>query len=231
MKATKYVNKVVKAIVPLGVVAGILALVSPAASATMVMAILDGNDCTGFFETDNGFDSCELNGSSVIAKFEGNPLKVDEANDIGEIDNFDFPSISLDGSEWTFSDNVENVDEELISGTWAYMAGDNDPEIRYWATKAGNGFKLFWEVPADKVGEGKPCVDPEDAFTDACLDEALSQTTGEWFTLGEKELSHITFYDTEGGGDGGQVPEPGVLVLLATGLLGIGLVRRRGRQA
>jgi hypothetical protein len=229
MKTTKYVNKAVKAIVPLSIVAGILALVSPAASATLVMASgFNENDCSGFFG--QGFDNCDVNGSPVIAKFEGNPLIVDEDEDIGEINNTDFPSI--DGTEWSFVGG-----EGDAAGSWIYTPtpGQDDPEIMYWVAKGGMGgdFKLFWEVDTDVgMGSGFTCdtTDAMSAYTPACLNEALVQTSGIWETPTGQSLSHLTFYDT-GGGGGGSAPEPGVLVLLATGLLGIGLVRRRGRQA
>jgi hypothetical protein len=53
-------------------------------------------------------------------------------------------------------------------------------------------------------------------------------TTGTWFTplVGNDNpsaLSHISFYDT-GGGD---VPEPGTLLLAGAALAALGIMRRR----
>jgi hypothetical protein len=67
------------------------------------------------------------------------------------------------------------------------------------AIKAGNSFDLYWYHPA--------------------------ATSGEWSTvthLESKGLSHITWY----GGSTTSVPEPGTLLLLGAGLVGIAAVRR-----
>ena len=184
------------------------------AQAATVSKSFDGNDCSGYFG--QGFESCtifvdsdgtDIELSPVIAKFDEG-LSLDEANtDL-------FPSI--DGSEFGFSD----LGDDNSTGTWTYTAGTNDPGIRYWATKASNGFILSWEVDEIALSDGGVC-DVADVFTLDCLDAAQVQTSNSWTTPDGKELSHITFYDTA------VVPVPAAVWLLGSALGGLGFMRRR----
>lgn len=189
------------------------------ALSAVVSRDFSGNDCSGYFGT--GFDSCTIfinsNGekielSPVIAKY-GSDLTLSETN--GTV----FPSV--DGTEFSFT----NTTTSNKTGTWNYTPGAGDPGTRYWATKAGNNFRLFWEVQSSAVASGGAC-DVTDVYTLGCLNEALTTTTGDWTTPSNKSLSHITFYDT----GTTVVPVPAAVWLFGSGLLGLAGVARRKKS-
>jgi len=186
------------------------------AQAATVSKSFSGNDCSGYFG--RGFDSCtifvehegeNIDLAHVVAKFNGG-LSLSEAND--EL----FPNIT--GDEFSFSDDVA----ENKTGTWTYTAGTDDPGIRYWTAKAGNGFTLFWDVADSALDTGGVC-DVDDVYTFACLDAAQFLTSNSWATPRNKELSHITFYGTTA------VPVPAAIWLLGSALGGLGFMRRRSK--
>jgi hypothetical protein len=105
---------------------------------------------------------------------------------------------TIDGSEFTL-----NFTGEGNTGTWTYNPGAGDPAINFFVAKGGPDFNLFSNL-------GDPLSDA-------------------WFTPGDGAfgLSHIDFYDTDGGG---QVPEPTTLLLLGAGLFAAGFARRRVKR-
>lgn len=203
---------------------GIVVLLASAlalpASAGLITRAFSGNDCSGYFGSGFDADACEIfvnenneqiKISPVIAKYEIN----DDGNAVTgtEINSSAFDS--FDGSEISFAPDS--------SGTWTYTPGTDDPGIRYWAAKAGNDFNLFWYV--DDAEEG---VCAGDAYNFACLNLAQVVTQGFWETPEGKNLSHITFYDSE---PPISVPEPGSLALFGLGMLGLFFARKKTKSA
>ena len=84
--------------------------------------------------------------------------------------------------------------------------GAGDPGINFFVAKGGPGFNLFSNL-------GDPLTD--DWFTP---DNPGGNPAG---------LSHLSFYDTDGGG---QVPAPTTLLLLGAGLFAAGFARRRVKR-
>lgn len=89
------------------------------------------------------------------------------------------------------------------SSTWTYNPGPGDPTISFFVAKGSSAFNLFL---------------------------ADDELTDQWLTPtnpggGPAGLSHLTFYDTDGGDF--DVPEPMTLALVGLGLLGVGIARRR----
>jgi len=186
------------------------------ANSATVSRQFDGNDCSGYFGT--GFDSCTIFVNSGGETIELSPViaKYEEDLSLDEVNNTVFPTI--DGTEFTFS----NLGTDNSTGDFLYTKDDLfDPGTRYWATKASDGFILFWEVDDSAVAGGGVC-DVADVFNLACLDAALEVTSGSWTTIDDKELSHITFYDTA------IIPVPAAVWLFGSALGLLGWVRRRG---
>ncbi|NWO08302.1 MAG: PEP-CTERM sorting domain-containing protein [Alteromonadaceae bacterium] len=181
------------------------------ASAGLIYYEFEGNDCSGYFGKgeacqifiDQEDERIEI--SPLIAKYEPNGTVDEKNSDYG----------TFDGEEISFSGDA--------TGSWTYTPDPDDPGIRYWSVKAGNGFNLFWYVDDanDNTCSGN-------TYTLACLELAEVVTEGTWFTPGEKGLSHIAFYNSE---PPTYVPEPGSIALLGLGLLGLGLTRRRAGKA
>ncbi len=200
-----------KKLIP-GVTALVAGLFAVPASAGLISHTLDGNECAAGA---GGFGTCVLTVdndsgepiplSPVIAKYEPN----------GTLDDVNEDYESFSGDEITFDGNE--------SGSWQYTPGPDDPAIRYWAAKAGNGYNLFWYVDDADVAT---CSG--NAYTLACMELAEAVTEGTWFTPGEKDLSHLTFFDSE---QPTSVPEPGSIALLGLGLAGLGMARRRTAKA
>ncbi|WP_008313627.1 PEP-CTERM sorting domain-containing protein [Leptolyngbya sp. PCC 6406] len=197
--------------------ASLLISSAPSQAASLVWGFSSGNDCSGVFG--QGFGNCEVNGSPVIAKFDYEKTGVEI-----EINSAAYPSV--DGAEWSFAP------EGAATGTWSYTPGAGDPGIKYWVAKGGPGFNLFYMIE----GDAGSCLGAM-AFTAGCLSQAITTTSGEWFTPpapgpsgNQSGLSHLTFYNTgdDNGGNGPTVPEPGLILGLgAVGLAGAGSRLRR----
>lgn len=192
----------------------VLSMVALSANAALISREFKGNDCSGYFGT--GFDSCtvfineageRIELSPVIAKF-GGDLTLSETNDTL------FPSVT--GDEFSFS----NTTASNKTGDWSYTPGQNDPGVRYWATKAGGNFLLFWEVDDSALLSGGAC-DVADFYTLSCLDAAMIVSASDWTTPDDKELSHITFYDTA------VIPVPAAAWFFASAIAGLLGARRQ----
>ena len=115
-----------------------------------------------------------------------------------EINSALFPTI--DGSEYfDFTGNG-------ATGTWTYTPGAGDPGDQFLRRKGWTRLQ-----PLQQPGRS---------------------TSDDWFTPDNPggqsaDLSHLSFYDT---GGGGQVPEPTTLLLLGAGLFAAGFARRRVKR-
>ena len=172
-----------------------LSAFSSIASADFIQTF-DGNDCSGVFG--QGFANCK-----IPANIDPNQtpiiIKFDfdpQTPETIEINSALFPTI--DGSEFDFSGTGS-------SGTWTYTPGAGDPLINYFVAKGGNFFNLFSNLGDPNSDDWITPTNPNN-----------NQPFG---------LSHLSFYDT----NGGIVPEPTTLLLLGAGLFAAGFARRRGK--
>ena len=118
-----------------------------------------------------------------------------------EYNNTVFPSI--DGSEFTVTLDTNS------SGDWSYALGTDDPTIvTAFVVKAGNEYSVYeWD---DTSGSD---------FMNIEWDTS---------TLGDRALSHITFFDT---GMMAPVPVPAAAGLMVLALGSLPLLRRRRKSA
>lgn len=186
------------------------------AMSVTVSQYFDGvNDCAGYFG--DSFDACQIfimdDGqrvelSPVIAKYDYN-----DDGSVSGVETNDAVFLTVSGSEF-------NID--VPGGSWTYSPDADDPGVRYWSAKAGNGFNLFWEVEAVEVEMGGACYDG--IYTLSCLSAALIVDSGEFVTPDGRSLSHLVFYDSE---NPHIVPLPAAVWLMGAGLLGLAGVARR----
>ncbi|WP_394176579.1 PEP-CTERM sorting domain-containing protein [Thalassotalea litorea] len=219
-------KSLLKAVIPLAMIPVFFSTSANAIPLTLKSTKIGGNDCAGYFKNQDpvytGFSSCwvfapdsERLISPVIAKFNE---ELSDTSDISER----YKDI-IDGDEWEFT----GLSDSNKEGTWTYTPDQGDPSIRYWAAKAGNGFNLFWYVSDESACAGG-------AFTDSCMQAAVSVTTGTWSTPlnnggNQAGLSHLTFYNSAQppSGPPQEVPETGTIALMFLGMLGLVAGRRK----
>lgn len=147
-----------------------------------------------------------------LGTFEGN-------NSLGYVQ--DLARIYLDDEMFAFDvdfkvDTPDKIDgsltidwsEDMKSGTWLLS---DAYEIGFYVVKGGPNFALYY-------------VDP-------------FQSSGIWSTTNlvvgggnNPKISHFSAYPTEGGFGGGEIPEPSTLLLIGTGILGLGIFGRKRLQ-
>lgn len=206
-------------------------LVAHTSSAGLIQIEVEGNDCVGVFSglSGSGFNYCSVlpndadeELSPIIVKFgtddDGNITGV-EVDDMGhQAINALYPSVT--GDEWSFTGGGED-------GTFQYNPGEGDPAVRYWAAKAGSAFNLHFYV------DGNPDACSANPLGIDCLSLATVIPTGvdiPWHTGNGNNLSHLSFYDTEGPIITETV-EPATLSFLGLGLLALSRVRQRRRKS
>ena len=185
-------------------------------------AFYAGMDCPGVFTpvgATGGFGSCVAYGSPVVAKFNTSDGALGFL--APDLNTGVYPSIEATDFSLTI--------ESSQNGTFIYQPDDlTDPALRFWTTKAGNDFYLWWLTPADASGDAAL---PQNALVIPMFEEI------DWITNQNNGLSHITFYNTgrhedggggdDGGGEDGSSPEPATLALFGLGLVAAGRRLRR----
>ncbi len=183
------------------------------------------NDCGDYFiddsYTNNSFENCSIFVSDSGQTIQISPVIAKYDAELGTVDINKTLFPTIDGKEFTYGYD-DPSGEDRSSGDWTYTPGNGDPGVRFWAAKAQT-FTLFWDVSEEAYNDPTRC-DLNNTFTLSCLSEARFVTKGFFEVPGDKNLSHITFYDSE---DPVVVPVPAAGWLMASGLLGLASLRRR----
>jgi hypothetical protein len=167
-----------------------------------------GNDCAG--ELGANFADCEFEDSPIIAKIDYNDdgsVKKTEVN-TGEFPGFDLGWITVTGSDGS-------------SGTWEYDPGPDGPGITAFVAKGGNYFNLFYTVDFEPFFGGSAV----NWFTPKQCGGGPNGSNSPNFC----GLSHLSFYDSEGGTP--KIPLPAAAWLMLAGIGGLGAVALRRKAA
>ena len=109
---------------------------------------------------------------------------------------------------------VVNDDGDMLSGDWTSLV-----DIAAVVVKAGDNFMIqdYWQNGAG-------------SFATSGLWSTWPLVVGQ--NQNQPEVSHITFFTFDDGGTvpGGEIPEPGTILLLGTGLMGLGIWRLKRKQ-
>jgi hypothetical protein len=160
-----------------------------------------GNDCSGAFDPqpNKGFENCEFEGSPVIAKY----------NDGGSTQINSLFAATFGAGDVTITKTGDGK-----SGTWEYDPGpDGGPGITAFVVKGGNYFNLFYTVDFEPFFGGSAV----NWFTPK---QCGNGPNGPNFC----GLSHLTFFDSEGGTP--KIPLPAAAWLMLAGIGGLGAVAR-----
>jgi hypothetical protein len=156
----------------------------------------DANDCSGAMG--QGFENCAFEGSPIIVKYNNGGST--QINNLFAA-TFGAGDITINGAGGS-------------SGTWEYNPGpDGGPGITAFVVKGGNYFNLFYTVDFEPFFGGSAV----NWFTPK---QCGNSPKGPNFC----GLSHLSFYDSDGGTP--KIPLPAAAWLMLAGIGGLGAVAR-----
>ncbi|MDO8937565.1 MAG: PEP-CTERM sorting domain-containing protein [Methylicorpusculum sp.] len=205
-------------------------------ASTLILGLVFSNSASAAFEpcTGTGFniaDNVTPNiGCTVLSPYSGSGSGQNDSPQPGFVNTAGFFGIT----DWLFDgkyDNINSTSGTDTSTLFNFTGGSQSGTFTKASDAILSDIMLIFKDGADTNLVGYK-IDP--SVSGGVYTSPFEEPPFNFSGTGPRDISHISVYyrrgQNGGGGGGGSVPEPGMIALLGTGLLGFGLTHLRKRK-